>query len=920
MDMDRLTAEYRRQFYDEAREILERLGDDILRAEADPEDRTLLDAIFRGIHTIKGSAGSFELTAVADLAHQVEGVLGRLRDGRITLSPETADAILAGADGLLRLVETSAAGGDPRPDPALMSQLAALGRSGSDETESAPDQTSEVSKFFENPGELNHCPDPGPEISEAGRRALAEAAGIGLSIFRVRLRFTSDHLENGYDPAVFLANLRASSTAWAVGAGGAGVPPLDRFSPFALYLSPTLYVATSLSADEIRDLTFDPALVSVARVRMDDPGEGAAPIHELVEGAEEMLEAMEKAVIDYETSGSRESLNRIFRAVHSVKGDADLMGLREITVFAHALETLLDRLRAGTIDRSFALVDVILQSVDFLRHAVSGLGSGVRVPELPPVFETLKAYAAVRDDLARRTDLLSGVPADLAEAFVEQVGQYRSILAAHAGEMPAELSGPAYPVVRRALTDLASASTVVGLGALASGAVRARTAWEAGDPGAFAEAVAKLSGFMESLTGEGVGGSRPAPDASFHPDSGSATSSSGVGSRSMRVDEKKVDRFTNLVSELLIARNAYSHLMEGLARRQGEVLDGETVRGLKENLHLFSRLTRDIHHGVMALRMVPVSKVLGKLNRTVRDISRRQSKSIRLLTGGGEIEIDKTVADVLTDPLIHLVRNACDHGIESPEVRTAAGKSAEGTVVISAAQDGGRLTISVVDDGRGVDLSALRSAAEAAGHPVADDDGAAVRRLAFLPGLSTRSDVSEISGRGVGLDAVKAAVERLGGTVSLTSTPGKGTEVVLSIPTTLGIDAVLLVEAEGQTFALPMAPVRKTLKLPAGRLRRSGGGGMLFAHRGTVLPAIHLGALLWGKAAPAPEGNGLIPVVILESGGRTVGLMVDRMTRRLEVAVKPLPGRLAGSPGWFGGVTIMGDGSVMLVLNPDTLV
>lgn len=919
--MDRLTEQYRQQFYGEAREILERLSDDILRAEAAPDDAERLNAVFRGIHTIKGSAGSFDLDGIATFAHHFEGMLSALRDGRVELTPDTVDLVLAGADHIGKMVDDCAAGKPPVVDDALIDRFRAMGETGSTACADgvAGGQTGDGGDRVVEMERLD------PTLPEAIQRQFEDAAAIGLYLYRIQPRFSSELLENGYDPMVFLGNLRAACTAYAAIVNEADVPGLDGLSPLTLYLGPTVYAATALSSDEIRELTFDPGLVGIETIRLTNVSMDAEPLQDFVDGAVEMLESLEKAVIDYETSGSRDALNEIFRVVHSVKGDADLIGLREITVFAHSLESLLERLRSGTIKRTFALVDVILQSVDYLRQSVLRLGQGVKLPEFPPVLETLKRYAAMKDDIDRRGRILGDVPPDLADVFTEQARQYKALIGEYGSRAPADEA--AVPILRRAFAGLAVAADGVGLGSLREQAEKGAAAMESGNADALAEAAERITTFIDSVSGEGdrddAGPERPVGGtADFE-------KTARGESRTMRIDEGKVDHFTNLVGELLIARNTYAHLMEVL-ETDGRDAKG-AVKALKENLHLFSRLTNDIHHGVMSLRMAPIGRIFGKFNRTIRDIGRRQKKSIHLMTGGGDIEIDKKVADMLSDPLIHLVRNACDHGIEPPEDRRAAGKPEGGTVVISASQEGSNLVISVVDDGRGIDRESLCEAARRAGHASVSPEETDLLDILFLPGFSTSDRISDISGRGVGLDVVKTAIDGLGGTVHLTSGEGKGTEVVLSIPTTLGIDAVLFVDSGDHSYAIPLENIAETLKLDRRRLKRAG-HRLLFSHRGGVLPAGRLEDILAG-AGLGDASSGTHPPALADKGGdgdaasvvilRTrlgkYGLIVDRMKKNMEVAMKPLPGILAGID-LFGGVTIMGDGSVMLVLNPDKLV
>jgi two-component system chemotaxis sensor kinase CheA len=914
--MDRYTEHYRKQFYQEARDILEKISEDILHAEAEPENQELLNAIFRGIHTIKGSAGSFDLENLAEFSHHLEGVLSGLRDGKISLTSELVDLILAGTDHIGKMVEDYASGSKADIDQNLTAQFQSF-CAVSQEKPEIQALSSDTPEPLSKPGFPASEDIPVP--SEA-MIALQNAAAIGLYIFRVQVKYSSELLENGYDPLVFLKNLKKSCTFYHVTETDIPVPPIDEFSPLSLYLYPCVYVATALSAEEIRDLTFDPSLAEVEEIHVRMEDFHAEPLHEFVDSAVEMLESLEKAVIDYETSGSREALNEIFRVVHNFKGDADLIGLEEITMFAHALESLLERLRAGTIHRSFALVDTILQSVDFLRQSVVNLGQGDKIHDFPPVFKTLKHYAAMKDDLEREQSLLKDATPELQEVFNEQASQYKDILMAHLRPLP--LNQERRKIIERSLKGLAKASAFVGLKSLQVHAEKAVAALGEEKYQLLYEVVEKIAAFIDGMYEEVPKEDVPGRISLSDYGASKPADTTGTETRTMRIDEHKVDHFTNLVSELLIARNTYSHLVKQL--ETAEDSSRKLIKSLKDNLHLFSRLTSDIHHGVMSLRMIPVKKIFHKFNRVVRDISRKQKKSIHLLTGGEDIEIDKKIADMLSEPLVHLLRNACDHGIELPDERRAAGKPERGTVIIRASQEGSNLYISIIDDGKGIDRHRLYDKAKKLGIDISSPDDPALPDMIFIPGLSTSTEISEISGRGVGLDAVKATVRSLGGTVRVISNEGKGMEVSLSIPITLGIDTVLFVEAGGTSYAIPLEHIVETLKIPSQNIKKAG-RQTVFYHRGEVLPAERLDKLIMEHGTKRPSrflkprrSDDMCSVVIVRTSQGKYGMIVDRLDKNTEVAVKPMPGILANID-IVSGVSIMGDGKVFLVLNPEKL-
>jgi two-component system chemotaxis sensor kinase CheA len=680
-----------------------------------------------------------------------------------------------------------------------------------------------------------------------------------------------------------------------------------------------------------------------------------------------MLESVEKAIISYEETSSREALNEIFRIVHTIKGDSDYIGLKTVSIFTHALESLLDRLRSGSIKRSPDTVDILLQAVDFLRQSAEALAAGKQVCELPSMFKKLEGLVEhgnpSRGEAADHKTLPSG---ELGKVFADQANQYAEILDGIVRSSP--LDNEKRGVLKRCLRDLSRSSKVIGIRTLQHLAERGVSTLAEGNDSALPLVVNEVISFIEGLGHEPkkLGeilirdskikesdlkealakqkqiGQMLVEDGKISEGDltaalrkqqlmetarqlrPAAADSSESEVRTMRIDERKIEQFTSVIGELLIARNTYEYLLDALQDSGGSSRD--TAKALKDNLHLLTRLTNDMHHGVMSLRMIPIKGTFQKFNRVVRDISRKQKKTIDLITDGDEIEIDKKVADLLSDPLVHAIRNACDHGIESSEKRLSAGKPENGTIILRASQEGSSLNIKIIDDGAGIDRQKLLEKTREAGMEAMSLEDPALLDLIFMPGVSTKAEVTDLSGRGVGMDVVKTTVLSLGGTVKVTSEEGKGTEISLAIPMTMGINSALLVESQQSTYAIPLDNILETLKLPAGKMR-SAGGGKLFYHRGEILPAEDLGKLLRNggeesngcrSTASDPERAMEIPVVIVNTAMGKRGLIVDRLDKNVELAIKPVPRSLADID-VVSGVSITGDGKILLVLNPGNL-
>jgi two-component system, chemotaxis family, sensor kinase CheA len=395
------------------------------------------------------------------------------------------------------------------------------------------------------------------------------------------------------------------------------------------------------------------------------------------------------------------------------------------------------------------------------------------------------------------------------------------------------------------------------------------------------------------------------------PESGAAAPPQG---RSLRVDVAKLDALVNLAGELIVAKNRLAHL----ARRVEEELgDSELGRAVRREHAAIESLAGDMHGVIVQLKMVPVAQVFRRLPRLVRDMSRDLGKEVQLLVHGETTETDKTVVDLLFEPLLHLVRNALDHGIETPKQRRAAGKADAATLTIGASRSGDRFLVDVSDDGSGIDPAVVRRKARASGvvteevlHGLSDEQ---VIDLIFSAGFSTATAISDVSGRGVGMDVVRTTVERLGGRVSVTTRIGAGTTVRLDMPVNIAVSRIMVVEAGGQSLGIPMDAVTETVRLAPDRIRRirTNDG---FVLRDRVVPICPLADLM-GLPGPAlPTARQTRLVVVTEAGGALTALEVDAVRDRLEVVLKPMHGLLANAR-QYAGTTLLGDGRILLVLD-----
>ncbi|TVM19900.1 chemotaxis protein CheA [Oceanidesulfovibrio indonesiensis] len=387
-------------------------------------------------------------------------------------------------------------------------------------------------------------------------------------------------------------------------------------------------------------------------------------------------------------------------------------------------------------------------------------------------------------------------------------------------------------------------------------------------------------------------------------------------SSTIRVDHEKLDHLMNLIGELIINRNRFTMIARNLEEHGDELDIADTAQNLTETTFAMARISDDLQDTIMKVRMVPVQTVFSRFPRLVRDLSRKSGKQVELITEGEETELDKSVVEVIGDPLVHLIRNSVDHGIESEEQRVKAGKPAKGTVWLRAYYRGNSVAIEIEDNGKGIDPEKMREVAVRKGVISPEEaknlDDREARELIFAPGFSSADTITDISGRGGGMDVVRTNIKNLKGSVSITSETGKFTRFTLILPLTLAIIDALMVKVGGDTYAIPLDAVSETTKIETRRLTEVNGRKAVTL-RGQVLGIISLCEML--ELPPPEKDPEILSVVVIQDGDRRLGLVVDRLLERQEIVIKPLGAYLGDQKG-ISGATIMGDGSVVLILDP----
>ncbi|MDO3388423.1 chemotaxis protein CheA [Gilvimarinus sp. SDUM040013] len=628
------------------------------------------------------------------------------------------------------------------------------------------------------------------------------------------------------------------------------------------------------------------------------------------EESREHLDTMEHLLMTLDLeSPDAEELNSIFRAAHSIKGGSGIFGFDALGSVTHVMENLLDRVRKEEQFPDTELVDGLLQGVDTLRGLLASYSNDQAIDWDLVARATKDVEALLKDSDSSRREVKSA-PYGLYDDPVlppepeqnwglfdgEDVVSDSSVSADRDGGAATEAFGFFEPLDTSGVQNNSDSGT----DSAAFGFFE--------DISEASELSAKASA-SNSASKAGANATTPAkkPKQNTKPKT-TANSKASVESSSIRVDVDKVDKLINLVGELVITQSMLAVLGNELEEQQAEKMQGV--------LSELERNTREIQESVMSIRMLPVSFVFNRFPRVVRDLSSKLNKEINLEIEGGSTELDKSLIEKLVDPLTHLVRNSIDHGIESSDVRVNSGKSRVGQVILSASQQGGNIVIGIHDDGAGLNRERILSKAEENGIPVSDTmSDEDVWNLIFQPGFSTAEMVTDVSGRGVGMDVVRRNISSLGGRIEVTSVAGEGSVFTIILPLTLAIVDGMGVRVGDQTYIIPLVNIVESMQPPANSIKTIGNDTLLHV-RDFYWPVLPLHKKM--NVEPDVEDPASSIVVLVETSKKRFGLMVDELAGQQQVVIKSLEQHYRRIPG-VAGATIMGDGSVALILDVESL-
>jgi two-component system chemotaxis sensor kinase CheA len=757
--------------------------------------------------------------------------------------------------------------------------------------------------------------------------------------FEIIFKPNREMFYSGADPVTLLDDLRELGQAHVI-AHAEEVPHLASLEVEHCYLWWEILLVTDRDQAAIQEVFVfvdDDCEVRI-RLKKDQAAEvallGSVPPEMLqlfVLECEDHLAQIERDALALERDPvSRKDLDSLFRCVHSIKGNVGLLldqvsggvltarhPLQMLLRVAHALESLLESFREVHAEPvSDEAIRIVLDTCDAVRNLLGALThKGDGVPVSTELLERLGVVISAAPD--RR------IVDEQQAAFLNTTSQCVEMIAGCLQRMgdDCESTSPVIETYLRGVKTLSAAARYRNCVELEEPlalqfeildiAIKSGATLGAEERSALSSAFQSVRFLLERISQNGDVNQAPDTGADLgHPAKIAEQPVTSASTSTIRIDQNKLDGLMRVVGELLVARGAFPLLIQKL--NDGADKSG-VAKDLKDAGSNISRIADELQSSVMSIRMLPVKTVFQKFPRMVRDLARSLGKEVRLVIEGEGIELDKTIIEQIGDPLVHVIRNAVDHGIEPPEERIAQGKVATGLLTLRAVNEAGRVVIEVSDDGSGLDSEALKRKAVEKGllTPEAADamSEEAAFQLVFLPGLTTAAKVTDVSGRGVGMDVVHSNVRNLQGTTEIRSRRGHGTTFLIKLPTSLMISKGILLVAGGQEYILPLSSIRDMVKLPPEEAHKYRGLG--FAQvRGTIYPIFSLAEMFGLIPLKTPE----LSIAIVEAGAVRYGLVVDKFLTEVEALVKPLTGGLEQCKE-FQGSAIMGDGRVVLVLN-----
>ncbi len=869
-----------RDFLIEADEHLESLNQHMLSIEGmltAGVDLEVINTMFRNAHSLKGMSGMMGFARVNRLTHKMENILDLVRNGQLTLTQEIIDVIFASFDVLQVLLGGIRDGSGEQADiEETVTRIAAVIDRMQPSAGAAPEPEEK---------QLTVSAAVKAELSVMDEINIGIALNGGDNVFEVGLRLDRDCFARQVQPLTLYKDLEALGEIHLLLPVTEFPATLAEFMPHEFDFAVRLLLATQEDADGVRAVAGDAA--EVLPVTLGEPSPAAVPAPPVVtapadtpapginpeyikvfidESGEDVIKLNETLIAYEQDTKNADHVNALFRLAHRLKSSAAAIGLKDLAQLLHSGENILDRIRGGGLQANEKIVSLLLQMADVVAESIEILRQG-GVPDMSTA------------DLAAQLSAAAGMPAPAAPppaaappavaAGERRAGEERRA----PGTDARKVGGETIRVDVERLDELMNLTgeLVINRARIFNLITSLRAVFERKDiVFTLDDVLYKLETLQEELQGK-------------------------AGGLTVAAAAQDIRRIDGQLKELFKNRQTVGHLLDAAQQ--------------------LNRLSTKVQNGVMQARMLPIGQIFRKFTRLVRDLSRSGGKKIRLEILGEDTELDKSVIDELNDPLTHMLRNSLDHGVEAPADRIAAGKPEEGVITLNAYHAGNQVCIEIRDDGKGIDTAAvgrkavekgLVTEAELAAMPEQE-----IIRMIFLPGFSTAKTVTDISGRGVGMDVVMHQVKKLNGAVEISSVPGQGTVMQIYLPLTLAIIDAMLFRVGEAIFALPIENAAEVISVPAADIHTIEGNATIKL-RDRTLSVVQLADCI-GSAVRVPDAA-RTSILVVDDGSQRLGVVISAMLGKEEVVVKPL-GDEFKQVGGVSGATILGNGAVALILD-----
>lgn len=857
------------QFIVESRDYIQRIGEILIKLEEDGESIALLNELFRLVHTLKGNSGLFDFPMMTKLLHASEDLMNLLREGKLKYSSEIADLLLESMDIVSQMIDEVETYGEPQLSTNEMAKEKALLIRDILSERKTTEQTREESQISER-FDYSVIPE---EIRIKMVKEIFERKSVTL----INYCPEKECFYKGEDPLLLVKS--APEIIWGKAFLREKVEDIEGFDIYSCIVE--FLLVTTESPETLKEhfqYILDQIKIykpEISDLLIPEGDKNGGPVYEdFVEDFRAMLKERNYTLL-------KNSINAI-------------MELTAPNLFVASCLRWID-----------LLIEYIPKSIPF----IEGLLKSIETLEKPKFVESDKQLPIEKAEIKEEALKEQGeIPIEI---LIEQRKLFERLFT-----LEDEIREGVFSSIVQSIENALNFSGITQL------IERFRKIRENSNLENYQEILLFLNELTqaESVASKAVEvPEKPESKSVQKEEKPTLKAEETVTARVLKVDEEKINRLMNLIGELVVAKNSLLYLSNKIDR---DYEIPELSKEMKSQYSVVNRIAEEMQDAIMQVRMIPVGTVFQRFPRLVRDISKKLGKQVRLVIEGEDTEADKNVIEALADPLIHLVRNSLDHGVESPEERINKGKPEVATITLKAKHEADRVIIQVEDDGKGIDPQLIKRKAYEKGliseeilDKLTDEEAL---NLIFLPGFSTKEEASDLSGRGVGMDVVRTMVDRFNGTVSISSEKNIGTTVTLSLPLSMAVSHVMLIETAKRKYGIPMDAVVETVRIKKENIHVFK-GKKTASLRGKVLPIFFLNELLELNQAPLTNEDGEYALLVINIRGEMAGVVVDRFLGTADIILKPFTGFLSNL-NVFSGTAIMGDGSVLLIINPKELI